>query len=159
MYPVQRLLGKHVQFCMIEMKVKTVRLEIMHQNWRWQIWKYPVKLNLSELHGKLLRTVLRNAAIFKMFILNGRTQKNSNLDDWTCSLLAIPSKFNLKSHNFSVTQRIVKGPFLFLTTESSLKMMKNVFYFMLKALFVLEIFIFVLTFWSCRKMAWWQGLG
>ena len=39
-----------------------------------------------------------------------------------------------------------KGPLSglrqFQTAESSLKMMKNVFYFFLKALFVLEIFIF-----------------
>ena len=31
------------------------------------------------------------------------------------------------------------------------KMMKNVFYFILKALFVLKIFKFLSTFWSCRK--------
>ena len=40
-----------------------------------------------------------------------------------------------------------KGPLAdprqLLTTESSLKIMKNVFYFMLKALFVLEIFSFL----------------
>ena len=35
----------------------------------------------------------------------------------------------------------------FLTTECSLKIMENAFYFTLKALF------FVLTFWSCRKTA------
>ena len=41
----------------------------------------------------------------------------------------------------------LKGPLSglrqFLTTESPLKMIKNVFYFMLKALFVLEIFQFL----------------
>ena len=41
----------------------------------------------------------------------------------------------------------LKGPFLglrqFLTTDSSLKLMANVFYFMLKALFVLKIFTFL----------------
>ena len=38
--------------------------------------------------------------------------------------------------------------------ENLLKMMKNSFYFMLKALFDLEIFTFsVLTFGLCRKMA------
>ena len=36
-----------------------------------------------------------------------------------------------------------------LTAGSPLKMMRNAFYFGLKALFVLKIF--VLTFWSCRK--------
>ena len=36
--------------------------------------------------------------------------------------------------------------------ERPLKMMKNAFYFILKALFFLKIFkVFVLTFWSCRK--------
>ena len=38
-----------------------------------------------------------------------------------------------------------------LITESPLEMMKNASYFTLKALFVLKIFIFVMTFWSCRK--------
>ena len=32
-----------------------------------------------------------------------------------------------------------------------LALMKNAFYFILKALFVLKIFFFFLTFWSCRK--------
>ena len=37
---------------------------------------------------------------------------------------------------------------------SSLKIMKNVFYFILKAYIVLEIFtLFVLTFWLSRKTA------
>ena len=49
----------------------------------------------------------------------------------------------------------IKGPLLsfrqFLTIENPLKMIKNTFYFMLNALFHLEIF--VLAFWLCRKMA------
>ena len=40
--------------------------------------------------------------------------------------------------------------------ESPLKMMKNAFYFILKALFVLKIFR--LNFWSCRKTAWLERL-
>ena len=40
-----------------------------------------------------------------------------------------------------------------LATESSLTMMKNAFYFTLKALFVLKIFKFVLTFSSSLKTA------
>ena len=37
-------------------------------------------------------------------------------------------------------------------TEIPFKIMKNAFYFILKALFVLKIFMFfVNTFWSCRK--------
>ena len=36
-------------------------------------------------------------------------------------------------------------------SKSPLKIMKNAFYFILKALFVLKIFNFVLTFWSCIK--------
>ena len=36
-----------------------------------------------------------------------------------------------------------------------LKMMKNAFYFMLKALFVLKIIKFIFSlFWSCKKMVW-----
>ena len=43
---------------------------------------------------------------------------------------------------------------LFLETEIHLKMIKNAFYFTLKALFVLKIFkFFALTFWPCNKMA------
>ena len=38
-----------------------------------------------------------------------------------------------------------------LAAESPLKMMKNAFYFTLKALFVLKVFKFALTFWSCGK--------
>ena len=37
-------------------------------------------------------------------------------------------------------------------TESPLKMMKNDFYFMLKAIFVLESF--VKSFWLCRETTW-----
>ena len=35
--------------------------------------------------------------------------------------------------------------------ESSLKMMKNVFYFILKTVFILKIMKLFLTLWSCRK--------
>ena len=35
--------------------------------------------------------------------------------------------------------------------ESPLKVMKNAFYFVLKALFVLKIFKFLSLLWSCRK--------
>ena len=35
--------------------------------------------------------------------------------------------------------------------ESSLKIMENAFYFILKALFGLKTFKFVMSFWSCRK--------
>ena len=60
--------------------------------------------------------------------------------------LQIEIETNLHKINFlDVT---FKGPLLslrhFLTTESHLKMVKNAFYFMLKALFVLEILIFCL---------------
>ena len=44
----------------------------------------------------------------------------------------------------------------FLVTESFLEMMKNAFDFALEALFILEIFIFILTFRSCTKMAWYE---
>ena len=55
----------------------------------------------------------------------------------------------------------LKGPLLgprqFLTIESPLKMMKNVLYFILKVLLILEIFICVLTFWLWRKTSCWEG--
>ena len=35
--------------------------------------------------------------------------------------------------------------------ENPLKLMGNAFYFILKALFILEIFQFFVTFWSCRE--------
>ena len=52
---------------------------------------------------------------------------------------------------------VLKGAFSglrqFWAKESPLQMMKNDFNFSLKALFVLKIFKFVLTFWSSSKMA------
>ena len=38
-----------------------------------------------------------------------------------------------------------------LAAESPLKVMKNAFYFTLKAVFVLKAFKFALAFWSCGK--------
>ena len=57
---------------------------------------------------------------------------------------------------YSVYEKFfVKGPFSslrqFLTTESSLKMMKKTFYFMLKNFCSLRCLYFVLIFWLCRK--------
>ena len=54
---------------------------------------------------------------------------------------------------------VLKGPLSglrqFLTTERLLKMMKNAFYFILKALFVLEIFKFLSSlFGHVEKTAW-----
>ena len=50
-------------------------------------------------------------------------------------------KFSLKVHSRASLRQSV-------TTESFLKMMKNVFYFMLKALFFLEIFTFLFWFFG-----------
>ena len=44
----------------------------------------------------------------------------------------------------------LSGLWQFSATENPFKMMKDAFYFTLKAPFVLEIFQF-LNFWSCRK--------
>ena len=55
----------------------------------------------------------------------------------------------LQTAQFIKFKGALSGLAQFLTAESSLKMMKNSFYFGLKVLFVLKIF--VLTFWSCRK--------
>ena len=53
----------------------------------------------------------------------------------------------IASYGHSINKWHFKGPLSslrqFLRTESSLKMMKNAFYFMLKALFILEIFTFL----------------
>ena len=57
---------------------------------------------------------------------------------------------------FHITLQSLKtlsGQRLFLATESSLAMMKNVFYFTLKLFCSQDAYIFVLTFWSCRKTA------
>ena len=44
--------------------------------------------------------------------------------------------------------------------KASLKMMKYVFYFMLKALFVLEAFKFLFWFlWSGKKTTWLENLS
>ena len=51
-------------------------------------------------------------------------------------------KFNL--------QGALSGLRQFLATESSLKMMKNAFYFTLQLLFILKIFK---SLWSCAKTA------
>ena len=53
----------------------------------------------------------------------------------------------------------LKGLRQFLVTENPLKMMKNTFYFTLKVIFVLKIFnFFFLTFWSCKKTAWFEKI-
>ena len=44
-------------------------------------------------------------------------------------------------------QDALSGVRQFLAIESPLKLMNNAFYFTLKALFVLTILIFILTFW------------
>ena len=45
----------------------------------------------------------------------------------------------------------LSGLKLFLAAKSHLKVIKNAFYFTLKAIFVLKIFKFLSTFRSCRK--------
>ena len=54
--------------------------------------------------------------------------------------------FSMKFYNYFVTKSSLKGGLYglrkFFITESPLKMMKNAFYFTLKALFVLKIFKF-----------------
>ena len=41
-----------------------------------------------------------------------------------------------------------------LATESPLKVMKNALYFTSEALFILNIYVFIFTFWSCIETAW-----
>ena len=52
---------------------------------------------------------------------------------------------------FKVGPSPSKKFFFICFNNSPSKIMKNAFYFILKALFVLKIFRFVLTFWACRK--------
>ena len=58
--------------------------------------------------------------------------------------------------DFVLTKEFLKAHSQFWdSTESPLEMMKNAFYFNLKSSFrSQDLWIFVLTFWSCRKMAW-----
>ena len=65
---------------------------------------------------------------------------------------------NLFYQKKNILKKYLKGALSglrqFLATGSPLKIMKNVFYFNSKALFVLEIFnFFSRLFWSCSKMA------
>ena len=77
---------------------------------------------------------------FAFFVLNSMT----SLQTFHVLLMFtwVQSTVSFCSH-----QRVFKRPTLglkeFLTIESDLKMMKNVFYFMLRTLFVLEIFTFL----------------
>ena len=48
-----------------------------------------------------------------------------------------------KNHFYKLPKGPLSGLRQFLTTETSLKMMKNAIYFMLKVLFVLKIFTFL----------------
>ena len=64
--------------------------------------------------------------------------------------------FNLFELSFYISIKIGLSPSkkncVICFIESPLKVMKNAFYFILKAPFVLEIFkFFLMTFWSCRK--------
>ena len=56
--------------------------------------------------------------------------------------------------NMNTFLKVIKGalsrPRQFLPAESSLKKMKNAFYFSLKS----QLKIFILIFWSCEKTAW-----
>ena len=40
-----------------------------------------------------------------------------------------------------------------LATESPLKVMENALYFTSEALFILNIYVFIFTFWSCIETA------
>ena len=65
-----------------------------------------------------------------------------------------PFKVFTKSHKSplliaNIVKDLVSDLRQFLTTESPWKIMKNAFYFILKAIFVLKMF--VLTVWSCGK--------
>ena len=77
---------------------------------------------------------------------------------WSKNLRFFMAMFDLKLHftNIPLIETLKSGSHLpkkfcvICLIESPLKVMKNAFYFILKALFVFKIFKF-LTFWSCRK--------
>ena len=60
-------------------------------------------------------------------------------------------KYCRELHIFLVFKGAPEGLRQFVATESPLKMMKNVFYFILKAFCSQDIKVFVLTFWSYIK--------
>ena len=65
-------------------------------------------------------------------------------------LLSVNIKQVLYNVPLSWTLTFQKNVICFI--ESTLKTIKNAFYFILKALFILQIFnFFIVTFWSCRK--------
>ena len=70
-----------------------------------------------------------------------------------------PETFRSSHWRCSVKQGALKGALFglrqYLVNESPLKILKNPFYFTLKALFVLKIYflISILTFWSCKETA------
>ena len=79
-----------------------------------------------------------------------------------CQFISMPGLYIsnlLSNHKFlNCLKDALSGLRQFLATESPLKMMKNVFYFTSKALFVLKMFNFLSwLFWSCSKMAWLEG--
>ena len=94
-----------------------------------------------------------NLKLFQAQLLNSNHIFAFNFISWNFAAL-IPRAIHVRKYviNYSFCstmpiKQLLKGPLSgleqLLKTESPLKVIKNAFYFMLKALFVLEIFIFL----------------
>ena len=69
-----------------------------------------------------------------------------------CFITFVRVDFNSWTHLFISILKLdshLPNQFFLCFNESPLKLVKNAFYFILKALFVLKIFRFLLTFWAC----------
>ena len=75
----------------------------------------------------------------------GKSAKNEwkNDSDFLQALYSVYKKIRNNFFPYLLAKGALLGPRQFLATESPLKMMKNVFYFTLKALFILKIFKFL----------------
>ena len=107
------------------------------------------------MHDKKSMVRLSNDLRDKIIVTNGalnyyiwpQKKKKLHLQSGGWHWQGVPSGF-IKNALWSLRQ--------FLATQSPAIMMKNAFYFTLKAFFVHKIFKF-LSFWSCIKTAWLES--
>ena len=86
--------------------------------------------------------------ILRLFIKNGPHR-------WTVNCISTVNFKWLHGVEFHSFRDALSSRGPFLATKSPSKMMRNVFYFTLKALLILKIFkFFVMNFRSCQKAAW-----
>ena len=95
-------------------------------------------------HGKSsTNTPWTNTNTHQMEILSLWPYKNKNGKPLVVQAMVLTFPSNLINNSFSIHKGPFSGLKQFLTVESHWKMMKNGFHFMLKALFVHEIFTFL----------------